>query len=104
MSNPYYDNCGLITLESKDNGGSYEFDMAVLWKHDATGRLFYGFDSGCSCPAPFEDHDFTFDDGKISTTLEEITAQNWEGAAQEMEREHFEKGEIHRILRDYFKN
>lgn len=32
---------------------SYEFDIFAVWKHK-DGRLFYGSDSGCSCPSPFE--------------------------------------------------
>lgn len=31
----------------------YSFDYLVVWQHE-DGRLFYGRDSGCSCPAPFE--------------------------------------------------
>lgn len=33
---------------------SYEFNYFVIFKH-TDGRLFYAHDSGCSCPAPFED-------------------------------------------------
>lgn len=30
-----------------------DFDLTVLWR-DATGKLYWGDDSGCSCPMPFE--------------------------------------------------
>lgn len=36
------------------SGYSYEFDLTRVYRHDETGRLFYGDDSGCSCPTPFE--------------------------------------------------
>lgn len=39
----------------QDESLSYEFDMFVVWKDKKTGRLYYQMDSGCSCPAPFED-------------------------------------------------
>lgn len=32
----------------------YSFDMVAVWR-DPTGSMFYAFDSGCSCPSPFED-------------------------------------------------
>lgn len=32
---------------------AYEFDMVAVWVHD-DGRIFWGQDSGCSCPSPFE--------------------------------------------------
>lgn len=31
----------------------YQFDMTAAWV-DASGRYFWADDSGCSCPAPFE--------------------------------------------------
>ncbi len=34
--------------------GAYEFDLTMVWRRDMDGRLFYGEDSGCSCPIPFE--------------------------------------------------
>jgi hypothetical protein len=55
MSNIYYepDEFGLEIVTSLDTAGSYEFDMAVVWK-DEKGRHFIATDSGCSCPSPFE--------------------------------------------------
>ena len=35
-------------------GRSYEFDLTVVVRETATGKLFYAADSGCSCPTPFE--------------------------------------------------
>lgn len=36
------------------SGGSYGFDLTVVFQ-DPAGNLFYGEDSGCSCPGIFED-------------------------------------------------
>ena len=33
---------------------SYEFNMFVIWVDRKERKLFYGTDSGCSCPSPFE--------------------------------------------------
>jgi hypothetical protein len=56
VSNIYYQPAefGLTTVGEVDYvPGCYEFDLLVVWQ-DANGRYFYGEDSGCSCPAPFE--------------------------------------------------
>jgi len=34
---------------------SYQFDISVVWK-EGRGKYYLGDDSGCSCPAPFEDY------------------------------------------------
>ncbi len=54
--NPYYhpEKSGLKILWQIDTGGSYEFDMFVVWQHQ-DGTLWYDSDAGCSCPTPFED-------------------------------------------------
>lgn len=104
MPTPYYSTeCGLEEIMSKDIARSYEFNLCILWRHTASGRLFYGFDSGCSCPTPYENDSFDVDEqGRISTTLQEVTARNWEGAAQEMSRKHFDASEIFPLLKKYF--
>lgn len=55
MSDPYNspEKFNLEIVFVADNGGSYEFDMFVVWK-DTNGALYYATDSGCSCPSPFE--------------------------------------------------
>ena len=46
---------GLSLLGSVDfSDGCYQFDYCAVWKRDSDGQLFYGDDSGCSCPSPFE--------------------------------------------------
>lgn len=54
--NPYYspEKCGLQILDSIDTGGSYEFDMFVVWIKLEDGTLWWDTDAGCSCPVPFE--------------------------------------------------
>ena len=42
----------LGTIEWDDY--DYEFNMTLVAK-DADGKLYWGSDSGCSCPSPFED-------------------------------------------------
>ncbi len=47
---------GLTVIGSIDwSSGCYEFDLTVVWQR-GDGRFLYGEDTGCSCPAPFEDH------------------------------------------------
>ena len=40
---------------------AYDYNMFVVWE-DENGNLFYGIDSGCSCPVPFE----SFDKAKLT--------------------------------------
>lgn len=48
---------GLTTIGEIDwSDGNYQFDLTVVWE-DRAGRFWYGDDSGCSCPAPFQDTD-----------------------------------------------
>ena len=75
MSNVYYDPAefGLVIVDVLDEGGlSYEYNTLIVLKHTATGRVFYAQDSGCSCPTPFENYNFSFEDGQIRTDLTEI--------------------------------
>ena len=58
MSNVYYhpEDFGLeIFEEINDDNASYSFDDFVIWRRKEDGRLLFASDSGCSCPAPFED-------------------------------------------------
>ena len=57
---------------------SWEFDMFVIWRHVETGQLYYGSDSGCSCPSPFET--FTTVDRLTPGTAQEVTAKAREWA------------------------
>lgn len=54
---------------------SYEFTIVAVWRETATGKLWVGSDSGCSCPVPFEDHTFPTDYNEVRSVadvLEEI--------------------------------
>ena len=55
--NPYYspEKCGLELIDALDNDEAYEFHMFLVVRDLATGELYIGEDSGCSCPTPFED-------------------------------------------------
>lgn len=33
----------------------YSFDLSVVWYHPEQDIFYFGSDSGCSCPSPFED-------------------------------------------------
>ena len=57
MANVYYDpeKFGLTQIGHIELAGSYEFDTYVLWK-DKNGLVYWAYDTGCSCPIPFEDY------------------------------------------------
>jgi hypothetical protein len=54
---PYYNpelwGLKLIGSVERDNA-PYQFNLVAVWQDPATGKLYYDFDSGCSCPQPFE--------------------------------------------------
>lgn len=56
---------------------SYEFHYLCVYRHKPTGRIFYGEDSGCSCPRPFESFHFSYDLSRVDTNLDEITHTSW---------------------------
>lgn len=56
MTDVYYnpENFGLTKIaEMEWSEPCYSFDMTVAWL-DSEGKLYWGSDSGCSCPSPFE--------------------------------------------------
>lgn len=71
----------------------YSFNMGVVWK-DADGQLFYGEDSGCSCPSPFED--FTSLESLEKLTFPELEAKLKERA----ETEYIYEGSSYALSRD----
>ena len=44
---------GLQTVTEADAGGGYDFDKFMVWR-DKKDLYYWGDDSGCSCPSPFE--------------------------------------------------
>ncbi len=56
--NPYYSpaGCGLELFANIDrNNAPYKFDMLCVWRDSQEGGYYYAFDSGCSCPTPFDE-------------------------------------------------
>lgn len=45
-----------IVEEHVDRPFGWDFDMVVLWEHVVTKKRYWGQDSGCSCPSPFQDY------------------------------------------------
>jgi hypothetical protein len=54
---------GLVEVYECDVADSYEFDKFVVWFMPQTSELFWGSDSGCSCPSPFENETWPGDFG-----------------------------------------
>lgn len=56
MSELYYhpEEHGLELLISVDTAGDWEFDITAIFQDPETGKTYWGHDSGCSCPYPFE--------------------------------------------------
>ena len=50
-----------------DGDLSYEFSEVRVYQHEKTRELVIAFDSGCSCPSPFEDT--TVDDVEFLASL-----------------------------------
>jgi len=46
---------GLEVFAEIHDNEPYQFNMVIVFKHE-NGDLFWGADSGCSCPSPFEDY------------------------------------------------
>jgi len=70
---------GLTELyEFDDPEASYSFDLFTIWKRESDGALFYGEDSGCSCPSPYEDVHSIED-------LKPITKHGWDSFKKDFE-------------------
>lgn len=67
--------------EIYDPNACYSFDTFWIFKHDESGRIFYGSDSGCSCPSPFENEHFNSPD---DTSFQEVTKINFETFCHEL--------------------
>ena len=79
MTSIYYnpEKYGLGLIASYDIADSYEFDIVAVFK-DSNGKYLIGYDSGCSCPIPFEYHDLN--DLFTIKTLDEVAnyaRENW---------------------------
>jgi hypothetical protein len=79
----YYDNDPYYSPEKFDleiidslefSDAYYQFDMRVVWRHTETGKFYTARDSGCSCPAPFENYN-SLDDLDELTDWTELQAE-----------------------------
>lgn len=97
-NNPYYnpEKCGLEIIHSIDTGGSYEFDMLVVWKKLDDNTLWYDSDSGCSCPSPFDNRDHRHD-------LKPITTDNFNGFDEALKNHYNIQDEDYLKIRDAVK-
>lgn len=74
MKNPYYDSDQLpveMFLVS-DLDADYSFDYMIFLRDRNTGIVFFAYDSGCSCPKPFEDYEGT-DWNEVRSKMERVT-------------------------------
>jgi len=83
--NVYYDNIeGLTKIGELDELDlSYAYNTLLVFRHDATGRVFYAHDAGCSCPSPFEDYNFNSPE---DNNLDEITVASFDGFEREVNK------------------
>lgn len=72
MSNIYYnpEHFGLEIVDDIDFADAYEYDMVVVWYHQATNKYYWDSESGCSCPTPFET--------KNMQNISQLTQQNFD--------------------------
>lgn len=88
--NPYThpDSVGLEFVgEVEWSRRSYQFDLTAVWRDTTTGAFYWGSDSGCSCPRPFENT--TYDELNTGTKFEvlaELTSNNNPNAMNLIER------------------
>ena len=63
---------GLSLVAEMDISGP-TFDVTAVFKHNENGTLWWGTDSGCSCPAPFEGITGTNDLRPLRTDSDYVT-------------------------------
>ena len=75
------ENDGLVFVAEKDLAGSYEFNIFRVYYQPESDRFYWGIDSGCSCPIPFEGFQSLGDyrDGNLYDTLRAI--DTWAGTS-----------------------
>lgn len=71
---------GITTVgEASWDDECWQFDLTVVWQSKEDPKLFYwANDSGCSCPAPFEDFTSLDYDGVHKGTKQEACAYLFE--------------------------
>lgn len=88
--NPYYhpEKFGLEIFDDIDDAGSYEFNKTVIWKKLDDNTLLWDYDSGCSCPSPFDgigDEDGWGDDRH---DLKPLTKENYNEFEKSLHESH----------------
>lgn len=90
---------GLIILaEIGDEAASYDFDDVVVWREDATGKLYWANDSGCSCPSPFENYGSVEDLTELRDVRE--LQRHFDSEPDYVKRDAAAKQEMYRKVRD----
>lgn len=72
MPNLYYDpeHFGMEkVVEFERSEPCYSFDTFVVWYRKETDTYYWGYDSGCSCPSPFEDLGYNETDSRTVNLL-----------------------------------
>ena len=72
MANVYYDpeHFGLVQVtEFERTEPSWSFDTFVVWYSKDNDDYYWGSDSGCSCPSPFEDFSYSETDSLVVNLL-----------------------------------
>lgn len=72
MANVYYDpeHFGLVKVtEFERTEPSWSFDTFVVWYSKDNDTYYWGSDSGCSCPSPFEDFGYNETDSRTVNLL-----------------------------------
>ena len=87
---------GLTVLDSIEWADeSYQFEMTVLWHDPETDACYVADDSGCSCPAPYEEYESIGDLTKIER-LQDLIDHLAEGATK-----YGKQGEVADMVRAY---
>lgn len=85
--------------EIEDNNQDYTFDILAVFRHVPSNKMWYGRDSGCSCPSPFED--YYIDLSNLKSDLEPLnkeTLAEFERAVNAYDTVHIE--ERHKLIED----
>lgn len=85
----YPENCGLEVVTSIEEDLSYEFHILAVWYDPKSKTVLFAEDSGCSCPAPFEDYHFnSIEDHNLESGIAEaLAAIDAFGSCPESEKE-----------------
>lgn len=76
---------GLITFdELHEDDLSYEFNIIWIARHVDSGELFWAHDSGCSCPTPFENYEFSFINGVLNTNMYQLRHDTFDSFEEEV--------------------